>query len=449
MSGSVSTTTRRRILRGMMGGGAVTVALPFLDCFLNSNGNALASGAALPVRFGTWLWGCGVNSQLFVPKKVGADYDLPEQIASLKGYSQHVNLYTNFDVVTDGRPNICHYTGWVVLRSGEAPVGSGALPRPSLDVLIADEIGGTTRFPLLGLSATGNARSSVSFRTADAVNPPDTTPTDFYQRIFGPDFRDPNSPTFTPDPYTLARKSALSAVTEQSASLRKTLGRSDQAKLDEYFTSIRSLEKRLAIQLEKPAPAIACKQPAAGPKDPPVGVDSVILGQRHNLMVDLAVMALACNQTRVVNWLYADASSGTTRNGESRPHHASTHEEAIDPNMGYQPTSAWFVTRAMEAWSYLVKSMADFKEGDSSLLDRSLVYASTDSNLARIHELQGIPMMTAGSAGGVLKTGLHVDGQGSPGTRVGLTAMRAMGLRLSDWGAGSMKTSHSVSEVVV
>jgi hypothetical protein len=102
----------------------------------------------------------------------------------------------------------------------------------------------------------------------------------------------------------------------------------------------------------------------------------------------------------------------------------------------------------MESWAHIVKTMADFKEGDGSLLDRSLVFASTDSNLARIHQLQGIPMMTAGTAGGALKTGIHVDGQGSPGTRVGLTAMRAMGLRLSEWGAGSMKVTQSVSEVV-
>ena len=48
---------RRRLLRGMLGGGAVTLALPFLDCMLNSNGTALAGGRPLPIRFGTWNWG--------------------------------------------------------------------------------------------------------------------------------------------------------------------------------------------------------------------------------------------------------------------------------------------------------------------------------------------------------------------------------------------------------
>ena len=52
---------RRTLLRGTLVGGAVTVGLPLLDCFLNENGDALAQGAPLPLRFGAWMWGCGMN----------------------------------------------------------------------------------------------------------------------------------------------------------------------------------------------------------------------------------------------------------------------------------------------------------------------------------------------------------------------------------------------------
>ncbi len=52
---------RRTMLRGMLGGGAVTMGLPLLDCMLNTNATALASGAPMPGRFGTWFWGCGLN----------------------------------------------------------------------------------------------------------------------------------------------------------------------------------------------------------------------------------------------------------------------------------------------------------------------------------------------------------------------------------------------------
>ena len=52
---------RRRVLRGMLSGSAVTVGLPLLNVFLNGNGTAMADGAPLPVRFGTWAWGLGMD----------------------------------------------------------------------------------------------------------------------------------------------------------------------------------------------------------------------------------------------------------------------------------------------------------------------------------------------------------------------------------------------------
>ncbi len=65
--------SRRHVLRGMLNGAVVTVALPVLDCFLNDSGTAYANGAQLPVRFGTWFWGLGGNNAILVPKKTGKD----------------------------------------------------------------------------------------------------------------------------------------------------------------------------------------------------------------------------------------------------------------------------------------------------------------------------------------------------------------------------------------
>src|SRR5689334_6952567 len=105
---------RRRVLRGMVGGTAVTVALPLLDCFLNGNGTALADGTAMPVRFGTWAWGLGMSKSIFVPKKTGMGFDLPEEIAALAPVRDKINLYTNFNGFRDSAPNLCHKTGWVI-----------------------------------------------------------------------------------------------------------------------------------------------------------------------------------------------------------------------------------------------------------------------------------------------------------------------------------------------
>ena len=111
--------SRRRVLRGMLNGSLVAVSLPFLDCFLNENGTALAAtNSPLPTRFGTWFWGLGMNAPAFTPKKVGADFDLPDEIASLKDVKQYLNLFTNFTIPTDTNPNLCHHSGWVALRCG-------------------------------------------------------------------------------------------------------------------------------------------------------------------------------------------------------------------------------------------------------------------------------------------------------------------------------------------
>ena len=60
---------RRRALKGLLGGGAVTVGLPLLDCFLNNNGTALANGQPMPLRIGTWFWGLGFADNVFLPKR--------------------------------------------------------------------------------------------------------------------------------------------------------------------------------------------------------------------------------------------------------------------------------------------------------------------------------------------------------------------------------------------
>src|ERR1700733_5950274 len=126
--------SRRRVLRGMLGGGAVTVALPLLNCFLTDNGDAMANGTPIPQRFGTWQWGLGMSEAIFVPKKTGENYDLPPEIQPLAKVQKHINLFTNYKVFKDAAPNLCHHTGWVILRSGIAPLTAENKPGETIDV---------------------------------------------------------------------------------------------------------------------------------------------------------------------------------------------------------------------------------------------------------------------------------------------------------------------------
>jgi len=440
--------SRRRVLRGVLNGGAVTVALPLLDCFLDTNGTALAAtGTPIPTRFGTWFWGMGMNNSVFIPKKVGADYDVPEELAALKDVKQHVNIFTNYRVLTDGRANLCHYSGQIGIRCGQAPAARGDVPNETLDVTIADRVGDGARFRAYHLAATGNPNDSYSFRSADAINAPEPSAVGFYQTMFGPEFLDPNAPTFTPSPKIMTRKSVLSSVLEQYADLKDKVGAADRERMDQYFTSVRELEGRLALQLQKPPPAEACSVPKAVEKASMVNSDWQNIQDRHKAMTDILVWAIACNQTKVFNMFYAGGE--TTKKGVPSTHHITTHEELVDAALGYQPHSSWFTRRCMESWAYFVNAFASIKEGDGMLLDRMLIFAHSDQELAKIHSVNGIPMMTAGKAGGRIKTGIHVDGRGEAASQVGFTMMRAMGVPTSEWGKGSMRVQSPVSEVMI
>jgi Protein of unknown function (DUF1552) len=440
--------SRRHVLRGMLNGSAVCVALPLLNCFLNDNGTALASGAPMPLRFGTWAWGLGMTSHIFTPKTFGPKFDLPEEIISLAPVRDHINLISNTTAFRDTYQNLCHYTGWVISRTGSAPKDQTSIPGETIDVTIANQIGRSTRFKSLTATATADVRHTHSYENAVTPNAPEWSPMQFYTRLFGPDFQDPNASTFTPDPRVMVRKSVLTGVMGETRGLMRVVGAEDRARLDQYFTGLRHLEQQFQQRLEKPEPRAACVRPAAITVDPTMGKDEASTALRHRLMTDLMVMAVACDQTRVFNMGYSQASAATIKPGFEKPHHTTTHEEPVDAKLGYQPNVSWFTRRAMESWAYFVEAFTKVKEGEGTLLDNVFIYATTDHGYARLHTLDGMPMFTAGRAGGRVKSGLHIDAKGTSGSRIGYTALRLMGVDTPSWGTKSNNTSSEFSEIL-
>ncbi len=440
--------TRRTALKGLLNGAAVTVALPFLDCFLDGNGTALASGAPLPLRFGTWFWGLGFTPGHGAAQGEGGRVEFRDECLPLAPYRERINYFANFNTPLDGKSAIVHYTGWVGCRTGAVPRHGADIPAPTLDVLAADHLGAGTRFRSIDLTATGNPRDSYTARSTDSKNAGEVSPLAMYTRIFGPEFTDPNSARFTPDPAVMVRHSVLSAVGEQRTALAATLGAADRARLDEYFTAVRQVEQRLALQLEKPPPAAACRVPRP-PAETRVGTELDLVVANHQIMGELLARAVACNQTRVFNMTYSQALSTLHRRGEAFVHHTLTHEEPDDPSLGYQAEVAWYNRRSFEALAGFIQAFADLPEGDGSVLDNTLIFANSDTNFAKLHALDGIPVMTIGKAGGRLQTGRYIDGHGDPISRIGLTCQQALGMSVERWGTGSLQTSKPVAELIL
>lgn len=443
----MSKLNRRRVLRGMLNGVGVSVALPFLECFLNANGTALASGRPMPVRFGTWGFGLGGTSRIFVPRKTGPGYDLPEEIASWAPIRDDVNLFTDGSAFPDSSPNRNHYTGWVVSRTGVAPE-EDSVPTETIDVTVAKQIGRTTRFNSLTATATADARDTYSYINAATPNAPEWSPLQFYNRLFGPQFQDPNAEEFVLDPRLIARRSVLSGVMEQSQAMMKTLGAADRQRLDQYFTGLRQLETQFEHRLTKPEPIASCAPPGAAPADPLMDKSAESVRLRHRMMTQLMAMAVACDQTRVFNMTYSAAFSSIIKPGYPKPHHTCTHEEPVDEALGYQHHASWFTRRAMESWVDFIEAFKAIPEGDGTLLDNVLILGTTDVGYARTHAIDGMPVFLAGRAGGRARSGLHIDLAGGSVAQVGYTALRLMGVDTPSWGTLSNQCSEVIGEIM-
>ncbi len=441
--------TRRRVLRGMLNGAAVTVGLPFLDCFLNGNGTALAAtGQELSPCFGTWFWGMGLTPGRWEPKTLGAKYDLPPEIQALAKYRDRINVFSGLRLFTDGKAFNPHGSGAVAMMTGDVPREKGISDnKPSIDNLIADKIGTTTRFRSLEMSATGEPKDCYSFRGGQVINAAEVSPLALYNRIFGPEYVDPNAADFKPDPQIMVRQSALSTVIEQRADLLRQVGAADRDRLDEYFTSVRQLEQQLAFQLQKPAPLAACTLPKKV-EETSKGMELEQVKTNHLLFSKLAVHAMACGQTKVFNMVLTNASSGLRRAGETATHHILTHEESIDPQLGYQKRATAFLEEIVVTFTEFLRELDSVREGDKTLLDRTLVYATSEGGYAKLHSLENIPVFTAGTAGGRIKAGMHIPMRGDPAARVGLTIQQAFGLPIANWGTDSNNTSRPITELL-
>lgn len=433
--------SRRRVLRGLCQGTAVGVGLPLLDLFLNENGNALASGEQLPVCFGTWHWPLGFYGD-WVPKQTGGDYQLTPQLSVLEPIKDKINFFTGTDVYLDGKTGV-HLTPPHCIMTGSARLDGGEYG-PSLDHIIGKRLGVRTRFPSITVSTTGDSATTWS-STGGGKTPAEVSPLALYQRIFGEGFLDPNANDFTPDPAIMLRHSMLSFVKEERQKLMKYAGSKDRDRLDAFFTSLRDLEQKLAFELEKPEPLASCAPLSEAPQKEKssFAIDDML--DTHHLFSKLIAHALACGQTRIFN---IATYHHLVIPGDPATSHTYSHEESDDPKLGYPPTAFWFAQQKMEAFVDLVNTLDSIEEGDGTLLDRTLVMAFTDHGNARAHSLKNMPFFTAGSAGGGLKTGMHISAVADCCNRVGLTCMKALKLPVTSWGQRSNKVTEPFLEVL-
>jgi len=429
---------RRTVLRGLAGGAAVTVALPPLEAFMNSSGTAYANGTQFPKRFGVFFWGNGVIPDRWNPTGEGANWQPSEQLAPLAPHKADINVLTGFKVnVKNDRP---HGSGPAGLLTGAA-LRNDMYVAPTVDQVIAREIGGETRFRSLEFGVQRSTRS-LSYATPTQMNPIETSPARLFERLFGEDFRAPGEST-GPDPRLGLRRSVLDGVMTQTAALKARLGAADRTRLDQHLEGVRSLERSIARLESSPVNLAACVRPSA-----PSASFADVAGRQQlsavsRTMSDLAAMALACDQTRVFFDMFTQPLTDILIGTSSAGHHQLTHDEP-----GNQPDVHGITLAIMEEFAYFIGALKRIPEGSGTLLDNCVVLGTTDCGFGRTHQLTNYPIVVAGKGGGALKTGLHVrSATEENASKVMLTLMNAVGVRRGEYGLDTAKSTDRLTAI--
>ncbi len=439
---------RRTLLRGTCQGAMTVMGLPFLDCFLNNKGQAQTNGRPLPARFNTFFWGCGLTASLWVPKKAGRDWEITAQLKPLEAFRQKLNVFSGLRCPLDSKPNGQHWSGLAAAITGIAPFRTGEFESSTLDQQVAEVIGKGARFRSVSASASGDPKQSYSSLGGNNLLPSEPTPLSLYTRLFGPGFQDPTKGDWKPDPRILLQKSVLSAVAEDRQRVMKQLGAADKARMDQYFTSVRQTEQQMEAQLHRPEIAATVAIPEAPSGDLEVNNASPNLRVITPLMARLGAIALATDQTRVFNLSVSSPQNAMFVPGDPLGFHQSTHEEPVDPKLGYQPRVHEYNLASMGLFAAFLNELDAIREGDGTLLDHSVVMAFTDQSYARIHSVDGLPILVAGGANGRIKTGNHIVGDNSPVSRVGLTLQKALGVSVDNWGKESLQVKTPYTELL-
>jgi len=435
--------SRRAMLRGIVAGAAVSIGLPMLDIFVAGKNRARAGGDSLPKRFGLFFWGNGIIPDLWVPKSTSAGWELSPSLAPLAKTRAKLSLVTGMKVPI--RNAIPHGSGPIGMLSG-APALTGndeEFAVASIDQVIANTIGTESRFRSLEVGVQPGAKG-LSHNGPHSVNPPETSPSAFFQRVFGPEFVMPGGEA-KPNPNLALRQSVLDGVSADAKRLQSLLGANDKKRLEQHLDGIRALELRIKKLQEKPPSLAACKVPSA-PKDAyPDVAGRPPLSEISRAMVDILAMALACDQTRVFSLWFSNPVNNTLFSGAPSGHHQLTHDEPAP-----QPEVAKILLQIMTEFGYLLEAFDAVAEGDGTLLDHCAILGTTDCSYGKTHSLDEYPIVVAGSANGALKTGVHYRSPAQENTsKVLLTLSRAMGLTLDSYGEGDAKATTSVSAIEV
>lgn len=376
-----SQLSRRTLLRGA----GATLALPWLEC--------MAANSGPPPRFGMFYFGTGMNMRQFEPTDEGPDFTLTRILKPLEAQRG------NFTVLSG--TYLEHGGGHDGAYPFATSIARGEPQQISPDQMVALRQGKNTRFPSLQMSVArgtgfGNqALCTISWNEQGVPLAAENDPKVLFDRLFRPD--DISQKAARKSEFR-QRDSVLDIVSGQAKSMHKKLGKTDREQLDQYFNSIREMEKQLERDVAwsdrpKPQPDLSGfgnYDQSLTEKTPDFRYETYA-----KLMYDLIALAFQTDSTRAVSYVVRRELSGGVypEFGVSKGYHSLSHHGNDPRNL---EELAKVDTIYMQHWAYFLDRLSRIQEGDGTLLDHTVLGLSSGMGIG--HSKTRLPTMISGGS---------------------------------------------------
>ncbi|MCE9530538.1 MAG: DUF1552 domain-containing protein [Planctomycetes bacterium] len=410
---------RRQFLKAA----GVSLALPWLDAFSPRLLAGTAKTAQPNRRMICLCTPLGLHPPFFFPEKTGKDYEQTPYLEILKDFRSDYTVISGLSHAGMS-PGFAHQASASFLTGVQGAGRPGFRNAISLDQFAAEKIGGRTRFPSLALSGEG---AGLSWTRTGALVPAATSPS----KVFAKLFLDGKADEVKAQVNRLEDgRSILDDVRDQAKSLRSGLGTEDREKLDEYITSVRELEQRLARDenwCKTPKPKVDVK--------PPTDIASAadVIG-RTRLLFDLSHLALQTDSTQLITIMLAGTTFVPPIQGVTLGHHDLSHH-------GKEPSKLEQLkiveVETMKTLRDLLTKLKQTKEGGSTLLDNTMVYLGSNLGDGSSHSVKNLPVLLAG---GGFKHGqhLHFDPQNPPPLcNLYVSMLQRLGIEVDKFSSGT------------
>jgi hypothetical protein len=388
-------TTHRGAMdrRDFLRGAGVALALPFLDVMRPAFAAEKEGGP--PRRVLGVCNNLGLVPEKFFPAKGGRDYQLSPYLEHLKA---HRDDFTVFSGVWHPDVDGGHPADNCFLTAAPHPGNGGFRNTISLDQYAAQYIGHLTRFPSLTLGVNCSGQRSLSWTGAGVLIPCEEKPSLVFKKLF---MRGSPQEVQAQIRRLELGQSIMDAVAEQAQTLQRGVGARDRERLDQYFTGVRELERRMEKAREwedVPKPVVKATAPL-DPASPREYMDKV------RLMYDMAQLAFQTDSTRLITLMLDSVNSPAieVEGAEIKDgyHNLSHHGKSAAKLAQLEAIDC----EHMKLLDGLFAGLKSTKEDGETLLDRTMILYGSNLGNANTHVTTNLPVILAG---GGFKHGQHL-----------------------------------------